>query len=164
MEDKSKLTPDFLRRMGCDRKYHLLSTAIKAGEQVLEALGQVDQGKTEFVCRFFSNERLLDMLFLGTDRVPSVISIDPELDKHRPMWKEQIEIMRKQGLTASDVIWGLYTTRDDLAQTIDEHLEGNQSVAVYDPNQLEKLDTSFYRFKGSAQDALLGVFGYEELF
>jgi len=164
MEDKTRITPDLLRSMGYDKKYHSLGADTDAGEQVLKAMEQISQGRTEFICRFFSDERLLDMLLSGTDRVTSIISADPALDKHKPMWEKQIEIMRQRGLKASDVIWGLHIDRDDLAQTINERLEDSQSVAVYDPDQLEKLDTSFYSFKGGAQNALLGVFGHKELF
>lgn len=164
MEDKTRITPDLLKSIGCDKKYHPLSADAEPGKQVFETLERICQGRAEFICRFFGNERLLDMLLSGTDRVTGIISADPALDKHRPMWEEQVELMRQRGLKASNVIWGLHIVRDDLVQTINEHLEDSQSVAVYDPDQLEKLDTSFYSFKNSAQEALLGVFGHEELF
>jgi len=135
-----------------------------AGEQVFNVLTGNDRQHSDFAARFFGNERVLNMLLSGTDRVTRIISVDPAFDSHRPMYEEQIQIIQKRGLKASDVIWALHTKAGDLAQTINDNLVDGQSVAIYEPEQLERLDTSFYSFKGNAQDALLGVFGHKDLF
>lgn len=164
MEEKSGLTPEILKTLGLDKKYHILREGAAPGRQVNDILNRLNKaGGSEFALRFFGNARLLDMLFSGTDKVTEIIFADPALERHGPRYDNQVEIMRKKGLKGSDVIWALYTKRDDLSPTIDEHLKNDQSVAVYRLDQLERLDTSFYRFKGKAHDALIDVFGYEEI-
>ena len=41
MEDKTRITPDFLKSIGYDKKYHPLSADTEPGKQVLKVLEQI---------------------------------------------------------------------------------------------------------------------------
>lgn len=173
MEGKNEVTIQEVETLGLDKKYFQIQPqeGESAAQFMVRKLRELGIEPKDVVVRRFSNKRVLDALFIGTDRVSGgIINFQerrmPSLSRHGPRYEYQEELMKKHKLSNDQVLWGLPVSSES-PEEIFEHLYKNSAedaISIYRKGDLRPLvQSSFWTFRGNSQQALIAVFANQAL-